>query len=75
MEDTAMCSCCGQYRPYPTSNGRWEFREHPSLAELYPDKFKWRACTIAFNYEGFQIIPDDIKEPIWHPNNAQWRKL
>lgn len=75
MENFRKCSCCGQLAPYPTSNGRWEFLEYPILAELYPDLYQWRACTIEFNDEGFTITPDDVGEAIWHPEKAQWRKL
>lgn len=74
IDDVRMCPCCGQMRPYPTTPGIWEFTVDPALSEALGREPHWTTVEVKEHEEGLTITPMRSSEPIWWPNNAQWRK-
>jgi len=68
MDNIVPCHCCGQQRPYPTTPGRWRYRDIVWGGG-------WTNVTVEADDEGLTITPDGESEPIWWPNNAQWEKI
>ena len=71
-----ICDRCGQKRPYPKEPGAKEYLEEPGMVAIGAIPERWLKVTVRrASEEGFlEIVPIGKKDPIWWPNNAQWRK-
>jgi hypothetical protein len=77
LKDVRQCSCCGELRPFPTTEGIWEYRESPTVNDTWTrvKVVKSKREPGCLSIYPIPLGKNPSKTPIWWPDNAQWRKV
>ena len=72
--NTTLCSCCGQFRPFPTEPGIWEYNEWVTGSQNWiPVEVKYPESADHDGPDGLRLWIDG--HMAWWPSHAAWRKI